>query len=207
MKLHYAEVLNPRKVCALAKYIDAPVTYIHVDLSKGAHLTPAFRDLNPNAKVPILEDGDLVLWESDAIMCRLARRAESDLWPADDRQVDVIRWLSWNQVHFQPLGGTFYFEHVIKTKFGIGAPDEEKLARSHKPFRTFAGVLDHHLSEREWLVGTAPTIADFSVSSTLPYAEAARLPLDGFPAIERWHDRLNRLEAWRNPFPNQVEAA
>jgi glutathione S-transferase len=201
VKLHYAEVLNPRKVCALAKYVEAPVTFVHVDLAKGAHVTPAFRALNPNGRVPLLEDGENVIWEADAILCHLARRMDSDLWPGDARQVDVIRWLSWNQVHFQRFGGAFYFEHVIKAKFGTGAPDAAKIAAATSPFRTFARVLDDHLAGRAWLVGEAPTIADFSVAALLPYAEAARLPLDDCPAILRWHDRLNAFSAWRDPFP------
>ena len=125
MKLYYAEVLNPRKVCALAKYIGAPITYIHVDLSKGTHLAPAFRALNPNAKVPVLEDGDRVLWESDAIMCHLALRMGSDLWPQDDRQVDVIRWLSWNQVHFQPLEARFISSTSSRRSSASAAPTSQ----------------------------------------------------------------------------------
>ena len=201
MKLHYAEVLNPRKVCALAKHVAAPVTYVCVDLAKGAHLTPTFRALNPNGKVPVLEDHDQVLWESDAILCHLAMRTGSDLWPGDARQVDVIRWLSWNQVHFQPVAGTFYFENIIKAKFGLGPPNEAKIAAATRPFRTFARVLDDHLADRQWLVGTAPTIADFSAAATLPYAESAQLPLEDCPAIRRWHDRLNAFDAWRDPYP------
>lgn len=51
------------------------------------------------------------------------------------------------------------------------------------------------------LVGEALSVADFAVAITLPYAQQARLPLEGFPEIRRWHARLNELEAWREPFP------
>lgn len=207
MKLHYAEVLNPRKVCALAKHIGAEMDYVRVDLRKGAHLRPDFRALNPNAKVPVLEDGDTVLWEADAILCHLAMRVGSDIWPSDGRQVEVIRWLSWNQVHFQPLGGIFYFENVIKPMFGIGPPDQEKVAAAVTPFRRFARVLDDHLASRCWLVGEAPTISDFSLATILAYADEAQLPVGDCPAILRWHDRLNAFEAWRNPFPVLAAAA
>lgn len=207
MKLHYAEVLNPRKVCAFAKHVGVDIDYVRVDLAKGAHLRPDFRALNPNAKVPVLEDGDMVLWEADAILCHLAMCAGSDLWPSDGRQVDVIRWLSWNQVHFQPLGGVFYFENVIKPMFGVGAPDQEKVAASVTPFRRFARVLDEHLTSRRWLVGDAPTISDFSLGTIFAYADKAQLPVGDCPAILRWHDRLNAFEAWRNPFPALAAAA
>lgn len=59
MKLHYAETLNPRKACAVARHLEAPVEFVRVDLGKGEHTSPAFKALNPNAKVPVLEiDGE-----------------------------------------------------------------------------------------------------------------------------------------------------
>lgn len=201
MKLYWAEVLNPRKVCALAKHLDLPITYVKVNLAKGEHRSEAFCALNPNGKVPLLEDEGRILWEADAILCHLARRAGSDLWPSDERQVDVIRWMSWNQAHLQPQAGTFYFENVIKPLFRLGAPDDEKLARAAKPFKTFAGVLDRHLAGRDWLVGSAPTVADFTVSAVLPWARESKVPLDDFPEILRWRDRLMDLPAWRDPYP------
>jgi Glutathione S-transferase, N-terminal domain len=75
MKLYYAETLNPQKACAVAKYLDATVDFVHVDLGKGENRTPEFLALNPNGKVPVLETGEGSLWESNAIMCYLARVA------------------------------------------------------------------------------------------------------------------------------------
>ena len=79
MKIFYAETINPRKVCAVARYLDLPVDFVPVDLSKGEHRTPEYLAINPNGKVPALEDGDIRLWEANAIMCHLARAAKSDL--------------------------------------------------------------------------------------------------------------------------------
>src|SRR5262249_61147332 len=86
----------------------------------GENRPPAFLALNPNGKVPVLEVDGRGLWEANAIMCYLARRAQSDLWPSDERQIDVIRWLNWSSEHFSRFCGRLYFEHVIKPSFGIG---------------------------------------------------------------------------------------
>ena len=61
MKLYYFETINGQKVCAVAKYLDAPVEYVHVDLAKGEHKTPAYLAINPNGKIPALVDGDTVV--------------------------------------------------------------------------------------------------------------------------------------------------
>jgi glutathione S-transferase len=207
MQLYYSETLNPRKVCAIARQVGAPVEYVHIDLRKGEHKTPEFRAINPNQKVPALVEGDRRLWESNAIMTRLAVAAGSDLWPAGERQIDVIRWLSWDGAHFTRFGGILYFQHIVKAYLGIGAPDLAAVAEAQGRFRTAAVVLDEHLSDRRWLVGDSPTIADFAVAVSLPYAEKSAIPLDEFPAICRWHDRLSELDAWREPFPVRAATA
>ncbi|AKJ31075.1 glutathione S-transferase family protein [Caldimonas brevitalea] len=205
MQLYYARVLNPRKACAVAKYLNSPVDYVHVDLAAGAHQTPAFRAMNPNAKVPVLVDGDLNLWESTAIMCHLARKAGSDLWPRDDRQVEVLRWLSWDAAEFLPHAGALYFEHIIKAHFLGVPPDAAEVEKATEGFHRFAKVLDAHLDGRRYLVGDTLSVADFAVGITLPYADAAKLPLQPYSHIRRWHARLEELDAWREPFP-AVEA-
>ena len=148
--------------------------------------------------------GDRTISESDAIICHLARRAGSDLWPTDERQVDVVRWFSWNHVHFTRFAGQLYFEHIIKKRFATAEPDPRKVAEATRAFEAGAAVLDAHLGARDWLVGAALSLADFAVAITLPYAEEAKIPLDAFPAIRRWHARLEDLPAWRDPFPARL---
>ncbi len=201
MKLYWSDVLSPRKACAVAKYLHSPVEYAYLDLGRGEHKTPEYLRLNPNGKVPTLVDGSRVLWEADAIMCHLAARSDSDLWPQDDRQIEVIRWLSWNNQHFCRSGGTLYFEHIIKPRFRLGDADPVEVQRATNEWRRLAAILDTHLHDRQWLVGDSLTVADFAVAVALPYAELARIPLDEFPAVRRWHDRLNQFDAWRDPFP------
>ena len=207
MKLYYAETLNPRKACAVARYLNAPVEFVHVDISKGQSRTPEFLALNPNGKVPVLETGGASLWESNAIMCYLARSAGSDLWPDDDRQIEVMRWLSWDLQHFTRHAGTLYFQHLIKPAFGMGGPDPAVVEEATGFFKTYAAVLNDHLRGRAYLVGDALTVADFAVAITLPYAKRARIPLAEFPEIERWHARLSELPAWLEPFPTARAAA
>jgi glutathione S-transferase len=201
MKLHYAETINPRKVCAVARYLNSPVAFVRVDLSKGENRTPAFLALNPNGKVPVLEMAGRTLWEANAIMCYLARTAGSDLWPDDERQIDVIRWLNWSSEHFSRFAGRLYFEHLIKPAFGIGEPDATAVEEANGYVRKYGAVLNAYLCGRQYLLGDILTVADFAVAATLPYADKARLPLESFAEIARWNARLNELPAWREPFP------
>jgi len=201
MKLYWSDVLAPRKACAVAKYLQSPLDYVYLDLGRGEHKTAEYLALNPNGKVPTLVDGSRVLWEADAIICHLAARSDSELWPQDARQIDVIRWFSWSAQHFTTHAGALYFEYIIKPRFGIGEPDPVETGRATEAWRQHAAVLDDHLRDRRWLVGDTLTLADFAVAVALPHAEDAHIPLQDFPAIRRWHDRMNELDAWREPFP------
>jgi glutathione S-transferase len=209
MKLYYFETINPRKACAVARYLEAPVEFVRVDLSKGEHKAPAYLAINPNGKVPALEDGETRIWESNAIMCHLARNAKSDLWPTDPaKQIEVLKWLSWNSEHFTKHAGNLYFQYVIKPKFGLGTPDEKAAEESIGFAKQFAAVLDAQLDGRTFLLGDHLTVADFAVSVTLPYAKTIRLPLDGCSNIARWNAQLEELPGWRDPFPSaQARAA
>ncbi|MBR0554665.1 glutathione S-transferase family protein [Ciceribacter sp. L1K23] len=201
MKLYYCETLNPRKACAAARYLDANVEFVRVDLATGEQRTLGFLALNPNGKVPVLQHGEgESLWEANAIMCFLSDAVGSDFWPRDERQADVIRWLSWDASHFTLHGATLWFENEVKPLFGQG-PDHGIVAEAERQLRQFAEVLDDHLSRRTFVVADRLSVADFALGAALPYWRTSRLPLDGFEHIARWNDRLTTLPAWREPFP------
>ncbi len=202
MKLYYFETPNPRKPCAVARHLGLPVEFVRIDLAKRDHKRPDYLAINPNGKVPALQDGDVSLWESHSIMCYLASKAGSDLWPADDAgKIDVIRWLNWDTAHFSRHAGRLYFERYLKSTFGLGDPDPAQIEDATGFFRQFATVLNDHLKGRSYLVGDGLTVADFGVACMLPWAKEAELPLDDFPEITRWHGTLMALPAWREPFP------
>lgn len=207
MKLYYFETPNPRKTCAMAKHLGVAVEHVRVDLSKGQNKSSDYLAINPNGKVPALQDGSLKLWEANAIMCYLAEKAGSELWPSNPlKRVEVMRWLSWDANHFSRHAGTLYFENMIKATFGMGAPDATAISEASGYFKRYAGVLDEQLSQQQYVAGDDLTIADFAVASFLPYAEGSNLPLEPFSNIQRWNIALNELPAWREPFPAAAAA-
>ena len=201
MRLYYAETINGRKACAAAKYVGAPVEFVRVDLGGGEHHKPPFTRLNPNEKVPVLETNGETLWESNAIMCQLAESTGSDFWPRDQRQIEVIRWMFWSSEHFTRYASRLYFENLVKQFFGLGPANAPLVEEAERYVRQYGKVLDDHLRGRTFLVGDRPTVADFAVGASLPYAERARIPLEGFHEIGRWKARLEALPAWSDPFP------
>src|SRR5262249_27095991 len=91
MKLYdFAFSPNCRKVRALAYELGIQLEFVPVDLPKGAQHTPAFLAINPNGRVPVLVEGELVLWESTAIVRYLAAKTGSALVPAAPRDTVMM---------------------------------------------------------------------------------------------------------------------
>jgi glutathione S-transferase len=206
MKIYWIKAQAPRRVLALVKHLGVQAEFVDV---RGGLKTPEFAALNPNMKAPVLVDGDTVLWESNAIMAYLCARESCDMWPARNpqEQVEVLRWLSWNDCHWAPAVGPFYFEHIVKRTFGFGTPDRAALIDKMPNLKTFAAVLDGHLRSRTAVACDRLTIADFALASMATDWREAEMPLDAFPNVVRWLDGLMRLPAWAEPWPELQSAA
>ena len=205
MKIFWFKAQAPQRVLALAKHLHSAAELIEVDMMGGGLRTPEFVALNPNMKAPVLVDGDLVLWESSAIMAHLCIKAGSDMWPANNpsEQVQVLRWLTWCDSHWAPPVAHFYFEHIVKPTFGIGAPDTAALQQPAllADLDRYATVLDAHLRDRRYIACARLTIADFYLASMAMYWRDAHMPIAAHTHVVRWLDGLMQIPAWASPWP------
>lgn len=207
MKVYWIRAQAPRRVLALVKYLGFDVEFIEMDLMGGAMKQPEYIAINPNMKAPTLVDGDVVLWESSAIMAYLCNKVGSDMWPArTEEQVEVLRWLSWNDHHWAPAVAPFYFEHIVKPTFGVGKPDGKALIGKETEFMRYGTVLDNHLKGKTTVACSRLTIADFQLASMATYWRKSEMPLDRFSSIVGWLDGLMRIPAWKDPWPDRAEA-
>ena len=178
MQLYWIRAQAPRRVLALVKHLGVKVECVEKDLMGGGLKTADYVALNPNMKAPTLVDGELVIWESSAIMAHLCIKQGSDMWPSRNpaEQVEVMRWLSWNDCHWGPAVSPFYFEHVVKSTFGIGPADRESLKSAVPDLIRFAKVLDAHLEGRSEVACDRLTIADFQLASMATDWREAEMP-------------------------------
>jgi glutathione S-transferase len=199
LKIH-AFPASPRafKVLSFANHIGVPYELAFCDFTKGAQKTPEFTALNPNQRMPVLEEDGWSLWESNAILQYLAsKKPELNLLPKDERgRADVNRWMFWESAHWDPACVILVFERVVKPLFGRGAPDPAEIEKGIERFHKCAAVLDGHLKGRKFLCGDL-SVADFSVGAAMIMAEAASFPLEPYGEIRRWSAALAALPGWR----------
>src|SRR5262249_11196353 len=167
MKLYINPVSpNSRKPRLVAQHLGLAIEEKVVDLLKGEQRTPEFLAKNPNGMVPVLEDGDFCLWESNAISWHLAAQVPGNsLLPSDARsRVDIARWQSWELAHLQPAVGRVLREKFFKKLFNQGPPDPAQVKLGEEQFARFAAVLNGRLEGRKFLLGESLTVADFTVA-------------------------------------------
>lgn len=204
MQIYWFKAHGPRRICTLAKHLGVEAEFVQMDVTKGEHKSPAYLALNPNGKCPTLVEDDKVLWEALAISVYLCGKAGSDLWPREPaEQAEVLRWASWDAWHWSRTVGDFYFQNYIKPLYVGQPPDKQVLAERTPVFHQTAPVIERMLEGRDWLALNRFTLADIAASAMLMGWQKIEVPLEGYPNLQRWHDRLMDIPAVREPWPEQ----
>ncbi|HET7307645.1 MAG TPA: glutathione S-transferase family protein [Gammaproteobacteria bacterium] len=200
LKIH-AFPPSPRafKVLWIAHYLDLDYELVLVDLTKGAQKAPAHLALNPNGRMPVLEEDGFVLWESNAIVNYLAsKKPESRLLPTETRErLSVEKWQFWESSHWDTACAVLVYEHVVKAAFGRGEASAAEIARGNQLFERAANVLNGELKRHRYVAGDGLTVADFSIGADLCVAEAGQYPLAPYHEIQRWFSELQAMPAWK----------
>jgi len=199
IKLHVFP-LSPRafKVLFAANHLGIDYEMAFVDLPGQAQKTPGYTALNPNQRMPVLEDDGFVLWESNAIVQYLASlRPQSGLLPADLKaRMTAVKWQFWESAHFDPACAIFMFERIVKPAFGRGEASPQELERGAELMVRLGPVLDAALQKTRYVAGDALTVADISLGATLVSADQAKMPIEPYRAIQRWRAELSQLPGW-----------
>ncbi|MBP0048766.1 glutathione S-transferase family protein [Marinobacterium sp. AK62] len=162
--------------------------YESVDMLPRSEQTQSeeYRALNPTGKIPTLVDGDLVLFETQAILYYLARQyGEGRLWadtPA--AEADILRWSLYisNQLEVPALDMLIQF----KFKFNRDNPDQAVMERAGNELNRFLPLLERQLDGQEWLSDNRFTIADIHGALVLSWPKLTGFDYSAYPNVHRW---------------------
>jgi glutathione S-transferase len=148
--------------------------------------SPEYLRLNPNARIPTLVDGDLVLWESMAINLYLAQKYQGPMHCAGPEVLGLAaQWSFWAMLEMEALLLDFLLHRAVLPEFSRDASHAE---RDQLLLKKPLGVLDGALRGRDYLVGQSFTVADLNVASILIWGKMGRLDLSDRPEVTRWLD-------------------
>jgi GSH-dependent disulfide-bond oxidoreductase len=186
--LYYWPTPNGQKIRLFLEESGLPHRIIPVDIGKGDQFKPEFLTISPNNKMPAIVDHaptmggpPLALFESGAILLYLAEKS-GRFMPVDEREYFVaLQWLFWQVAGLGPMAGQ-------AGHFRVYAPEPVPygIDRYTREVSRLYGVLDRHLAAREFVAGSAYSIADIAIYPWIVPFEAHGQDLAAFPNLARW---------------------
>lgn len=181
--------INVQKVVWTARELGLAFERIDAGGAFGGNRTPEYLRMNPNGKIPVIDDDGFVLWESNAIVRYLAaRHGAGTLWPNEPRQrADADRWMDWQATELTPAMRNAFMQ-LVRT-----APESRSqplIDESNAATEPLLAILDGHLAGRHYLCAQQFTVADIAVGASvhrwfgLPQRHLDR------PNVRGWYRRL-----------------
>ncbi|MGF6876406.1 glutathione S-transferase family protein [Paraburkholderia sp. MM5477-R1] len=167
--------------------LDLPFEVIELNMKAGDNRKPEYLALNPFGQVPTIQDGELTLFDSNAILVYLAKRYGDASWLPDDPRgaAAVQRWLSFaaGQIAYGPCAAR------LVTVFGAPLDHERAKQIAVKLF----DVIDEELAGKPFVAGAHVTIADIAAHTYIAHAPEGGVSLQPYPNIRAWLQRVEAL--------------
>lgn len=152
--------INVRKVVLCAQWLGIDLPRTDAGLAHGVVDTPAYRAMNPNGLVPLLQDGDFTLWESNAIVRYLCARSGRG-YPGDLKaRADADRWMDWQQTTLNRASGPAFVQWI---RTPAAQRDPAVIEASVRATEPLLERIDEHLARRGFMLGDEPCMADFPI--------------------------------------------
>ena len=163
------------------------------------------RARNPNGLVPVIVDGDFVLWESNTILRYLAgRQRASALLPSEPRaRAEVEKWIDWQATEFN---SAWRYAFMALARKNPAFADERQIDASSKDWTRMVAILDARLTEtRAFVAGPAFTLADIPIGLSVNRWFLTPMQRPSFPAVDAYYERLSARPAFMKHGRNGID--
>jgi glutathione S-transferase len=178
--------INVRKVVLAAQWLGIAFERIDAGHEFGIVKTPEYLAKNPNALVPLLEDGDFALWESNVIVRYLcAKHSPGDLYPQPLlHRFDAERWMDWQQTTLNPAGRNAFVQLLRTPAEKRNQPLIEQSIAATEPLMA---ILDAHLAQHKFMAGNSFTMADIPIACEVHRWRGVPITQIERPNLDRWY--------------------
>ncbi|HEX2463874.1 MAG TPA: glutathione S-transferase family protein [Thermoanaerobaculia bacterium] len=205
LKVYGTPMSRAARTLWMCRELAIPFELVNVQFADGSTKTPEYLAINPNGRIPSIQDGDFTLYESMAINLYLARKHPGPLTPATlEDEARAWQWSFWVMTEVEKPLVTVLLQRL---QMPAGSPEEryfrqrvprdakkeaEALAELPKPF----AVLEAELGKSKWLGGGSFTVTDLNVASVMFWTRLAHIDLTATPRIAEWLDRCTSRPAF-----------
>ena len=199
-RLHcFSQSGNSFKVAFFLRALDQAWEPVFVNFMNGATREATWREqANEMGEAPVLDDGGRRLTQSGAILSYLANKHGAYAGESESERQEVLRWLLFDNHKFT----SYFASYRFMKSFAAAAPDPAVLAWLKARIDGAFAIVEKHLATRPFIVGNAPTIADFSMSAYLfyPPEESGCRIEDLYPNLSAWLSRVRGIKGWAAPY-------
>lgn len=185
---------NCYKIRLTAAHLGLKLERRNYDILKGETRTPEYlRDVNANGRIPVLQDGDRFLPESNAICFYLANG--SKLIPDGHfDQADMLRWMFWEQYNHEPNIATLRFWLRFMGLEALADAQRIQITGKREAGLAALDLMDKHLADKKWFVADQFSLADICLFAYTHVADEANFDLEAYPEIIRWMERIMTMD-------------
>ena len=183
LKIYGVPLSRAFRVLWMAEELGIDYEHIPTDFVEGCK-QPDYLAVNPNGKIPAIDDDGVIVWESMACNLYLAKKKGGPLAPSNlAEEAHATQWSFWVMTTLEPkvlealLYGTGMMDHP---------KDEAKAKAAMEEIAPAMKVLDDHLAKRSHLLGDTFTVADLNVSAVLSWAVLGNADLSAWPKVKAW---------------------
>jgi glutathione S-transferase len=194
--------VHTNKVRFAANALGLSYEFKRVNLLAGEHKTESHLKLHPAGKVPVIQDGDFVLFESNAIMRYLAEKESSHLYPKDLRRRALVdQWIDFSALHIGIPMARVFVNRVAYKALKV-EPDERAINEGLAFLQRFLPVAEAQLGKNGFLAGPEMTLADICLLAHMDPAEVSSVDLSAYPRLRQWQRDLQAKEFYQKCFPS-----
>lgn len=196
IKIYGSPRTSAGRCVLMLEELGVPYEQMNLDMfEKREHKSPAFLKLNPNGRVPVLVDGDFVIWESIAINFYLAEKYKPELLGTTiEERSRAIQWSTWAMVELQPP----LVELIIQTVFTPEAKrDANAIEEARQQVPPRLAIFDEALKHQDFITGSKINVADLNLATVINLAaNSLKFSLEPYKNIQGWFDRVQMRPAF-----------
>ena len=191
-----ANSANVQKVIWSCIEMGVPYDRVDMGMQYGGNDTPEYLAMNPNGRVPTIDDDGFILWESNAIVRYLAaKHGAGGLHPADPHvRADAERWMDWQ---LSTLGPAFNPMFLGLVRMSAAERDDDAIEKSRAETARLFGFMDKQLEGRKYLVADTLTVGDIPFAGFIYRWFEMDVERPSLPNFDAWYQRLCDREAFR----------
>jgi glutathione S-transferase len=181
---------NCYKVRLLCSMLNVELERIPIDSSIGETQSAEFKRINPRGQIPVLVDGETVIWDSMAILVYLARRFGDGGWLPTGAlgEARVMQWLA--------VAENELLYGLARARMAVLFKKPFDLDDCHREAEPGVRAMEGHLADADWLAGERPTIAEPACYPYVALAHQGKFILEPYPAVRAWLARFEQVPGW-----------